>query len=370
MTIFPVIMAGGPGSRLWPESRRAQPKPFLPLLSDSRTLFRTTLDRLGDLAPNDARFVVAGKSFARFVFEQAPEIPKDRVLLEPIGRDTAACVAWAALEALRLDDDATLLVLPSDAFIEPDEPFRAAVRRAVDVLEANPDALVTFGVEPTFASTSFGYIERGEPTSDARAYRVVFFHEKPNKEACKDYVASGRFYWNMGVFVWKARLYLDLLQKFEPEFVSTLQTMRERIDATRSTGKRPDDDPEFTDAFSNAKKISVDYAVLQRAEKRFVVPTSDFRWSDLGSFRALEETEQTYPPSENVAVNATLIAEKSRGNYVRVKKGVDKLVALVDVNDLLVVETDDVLLISKKGNDQALKEVVERLKDGGTDRFL
>ncbi|MBP5620814.1 MAG: mannose-1-phosphate guanylyltransferase [Thermoguttaceae bacterium] len=369
MTIFPVIMAGGPGSRLWPESRRAFPKPFLSLLNDSRSLFRATLDRLVGFAPNDSIFVAAGKSFARHVFEQAPEIPKERVLLEPIGRDTAACVAWAALEALRLDEDATLLVLPSDAYIEPDEPFCATIRRGVDVHEANPDALVTFGVEPTFASTSHGYIERGEPTSDARAYRAVHFHEKPEKKVVEDYVASGRFFWNMGIFVWKARLYLDLLQRYEPQFVPTLRTMSDRIEATRGVGKRPDDDPEFVDAFSHAKKISVDYAVLQRAKKIFVVPATGFQWKDLGSFSALEELNRRVSTGENVVFNAASIEENSRGNYVRATS-VDKLVALIDVEDLLVVETDDVLLISKKGNDQALKDVVERLKNEGLDRFL
>ncbi len=370
MAIFPVIMAGGPGSRLWPESRRACPKPFLPLLNDSRSLFRATLDRLGDLAPNDSRFVVAGKAFAPLVFEQAPEIPRERVLLEPIGRDTAPCVAWAALEALRLDENATLLALPADAFIEPDEAFRATARRAVDVLEANPDALVTLGVEPTFASTSYGYIERGKPTSDGRGYRVVHFQEKPKKKAVDDYLASGRFFWNMGIFVWKARLYLDLLQRFEPGFVSTLKTMSERIDASRGVGKRPDDDLEFVKAFSHAKKISVDYAVLERAENIIVVPTSDFRWRDLGSFSALEELNRSVASGENVVVNAASIEENAHGNYVRVKRGGDKLVALIDVKDLLVVETDDVLLIAKKGNDKALKDFVERLKNEGLDRFL
>ena len=232
MTIFPIIMAGGPGARLWPESRAACPKPFLPLLSDSRSFIRATLDRLGDLAPPDARFVVVGKPYAKLVAEQAPELPKERVLLEPVGRDTAPCVAWAALEALRVDEDAALLVLPSDHLIKPDEPFRATIRSAVELLAEEPDALITLGVEPTFPSTVYGYIERGEPLPGERGYRVARFCEKPDAVKAAEFVAtpfSGTRAYSSG-----RRVFLDLLQRFEPEFIPTLQIMRERIDAAAS----------------------------------------------------------------------------------------------------------------------------------------
>lgn len=369
MTIFPIIMAGGPGARLWPESRAACPKPFLPLLSDSRSFIRATLDRLGDLAPPDARFVVVGKPYAKLVAEQAPELPKERVLLEPVGRDTAPCVAWAALEALRVDEDAALLVLPSDHLIKPDEPFRATIRSAVELLAEEPDALITLGVEPTFPSTVYGYIERGEPLPGERGYRVARFCEKPDAVKAAEFVATGRFFWNAGIFVWKARVFLDLLQRFEPEFIPTLQTMRERIDAARVQGKRSDDDPEFVSAFSNAKKISLDYAVLERAEKVFVLPASAFYWNDLGSYQALEELDRGESTLPNVVPNAASITENARGNYVRTRRP-GKLVVLVDVDDLLVVETDDVLLVSKKGSDQALKRIFNRLDDEGLAQFL
>ncbi len=369
MAIFPVVMAGGPGSRLWPESRRARPKPFLPLLSGARSLFRATLDRIGDLAPVESRFVVAGKSFADLVFAQAPEIPRERVLLEPQGRDTAPCVAWAALEALRLDEDATLLVLPSDGFIEPDAEFRASVRRAASLLTDDPDALVALGVEPTFPSTSYGYIERGELLSDGVARRVARFCEKPTPEKATEFFASRRFFWNAGVFVWKASVYLDLLRRFEPDFIPALRTMRDRIEASRGESRRPDDDPEFIAAFSNAKKISVDYAVLERAEKVFVVPATGLYWNDLGSFGALEDLDRRRFGSANVVVGAASVAENARGNYVRARSS-DKIVALVGVDDLVIVETDDALLVSKKGSDAALKAVVKRLESEGLDRFL
>lgn len=370
--LFPTIMAGGSGTRLWPESRKNRPKQFLPLLNDGRSLLRAALDRIAGLAPTASTFIVSGKNFDALTREAAPELPRERILLEPIGRDTAPCVAWAALEAARLDPDAVMVVMPSDHLIEPDEAFRNTILRAVEIVEREPDALVTLGVEPTYPATGYGYIERAEELPDMRgAYRVKKFHEKPSAEKAREYVDAKSYFWNAGIFVWKARTFLDLLREFEPELGATIETLAARIEATRASGARPEDDQEFVDAFSKAKRISVDYAVLERAPKVCVVAANEFRWNDLGSFKSLEELESPVDPKGNSVVGGELVARNASGNYARISgSNAKKLVVLDGVDDLLVVDTGDVLLVAKKGSDRALKELVNKLKDEGFEDIL
>lgn len=371
--IFPTIMAGGPGTRLWPESRRPRPKPYLPLLSGGRSLLRATLDRIQGLAPIESVFVVSGKEYGALTREAAPELLPERVLLEPQGRDTAPCAAWAALEAKRLDSEAIMLMLPSDHLIAPDANFRETILRAASVVEEDPGVLVTLGVEPTYPATGYGYIERSEALPGAfGGYRVAAFHEKPCEEAAKEYLATGAFFWNAGIFVWKAKTFLDLLRKYEPEFNAPLDAMSARIDAARANGARPEDDPEFVDAFCHTKKISVDYAVLERAEKVCVIPANTFSWNDLGSFAALEELDVKDAAGGNVVVGGIEASENASRNYARIVKGSgkEKLVVFVGVDDLLVVDTGDALVVAKKGSDAEIKKVVQRLSERGLEEYL
>lgn len=375
-SLFPVIMAGGPGTRLWPESRRACPKPFLPLLPGGRSLLRATLERIAPLAAPESTFVVSGKYFSELTRLSVPELPSERVLLEPSARDTAPCVAWAALEAIRLDPEAILLVLASDHLIEPDVEFQTSIRRAVALVESEPSAIATLGIEPTFPATGYGYIERGESLSaELDVYRVARFREKPDFETASKFISDGRFFWNAGIFVWKAKTYLNALKRFEPDFNKTLDVLADRIDDARRNGGRPEEDPIFIDAFNCAKKISVDYAVLERYENVCVLPARDFSWNDLGSFDALEVLDRAgnIDPEANIVVGAECVAENARGNYARLRKAdgaKKKMLVLADVDDLLVVETEDAIVITKKSSSQVLKNVVKRLMDEGRDEFL
>ncbi|MBQ9800872.1 MAG: NTP transferase domain-containing protein [Thermoguttaceae bacterium] len=381
-----VVMAGGSGTRLWPESRRDRPKPFLPLLPDGRSTIAATFARLDGLVPPERRFVVAGRSFAPLVADALPELEPRRTLLEPCGRDTAPCVAWAALEALQVDENATLIVLPSDHLVRPDATFRAALAQAVRLVEENETRLVTLGVVPTEPSSAYGYIEIAEALSADRsdAYVVRRFREKPDVETARRFLESGRFFWNAGIFVWKARRILELIAQFEPELGATFARIAPLVADAASNGRSTADNPTFVREFSNAKRISIDYAVLERAPN-VVVLRAPFDWDDLGSFAALERSfaasktsgSQTLNEVDgNVATGAELIAENARGSFVRVLSSPDapskrrKLVALVDVDDLLVVETDDALLVAKKGNDAALRRLVDRLKSDGRDAYL
>ncbi|MBQ9126728.1 MAG: NTP transferase domain-containing protein [Thermoguttaceae bacterium] len=381
-----VVMAGGSGTRLWPESRRDRPKPFLPLLPDGRSTIAATFARLDGLVPPERRFVVAGRSFASLVADALPELEPRRTLLEPCGRDTAPCVACAALEALQVDENATLIVLPSDHLVAPDATFRATLAQAVRLVEEDETRLVTLGVVPTEPSSAYGYIEIDEALSAELpdAYVVRRFREKPDVETARQFLASGRFFWNAGIFVWKARRILELIAQFEPELGATFARIAPRVADAAANDAATADDPAFVREFSNAKRISIDYAVLERAPN-VVVLRAPFAWDDLGSFAALERTLVAAKTSEsqalndadgNVATGADLVVENARGSFVRVLSSPDapsqrrKLVALVDVDDLLVVETDDALLVAKKGNDAALRRLVERLKSDGRDAYL
>lgn len=374
MNVFPVIMAGGSGKRLWPESRGARPKQFLSLLSDDpRSLLRATLERMKNVAPVSSCFLVSSRAYAPLIAKETPELPPERVLLEPMPRNTAPCVAWAALEALRLDPDAVLIVLPSDHLIEPADAFQETLRRAVATVENDPTALAALGIRPTYPASIYGYVERTELANDYGLFRALRFHEKPDVEKAKTYVESGSYFWNAGIFVWKARTFVELLQRFEPEFVGTIAKMSARIDAARQNGTRPDDDPEFVDAFCAAKSISIDYAVMERADNVWIAPVDEFQWNDLGSFDALEEEERKRAAASfhaNLISGGELLAENASGNYVRVRsedradakenaESKRKLVVLVDVDDLLVVETDDALVIKRKSGPTPLDSVVK-----------
>ena len=379
-------MAGGSGTRLWPESRRDRPKPFLPLLPDGRSTIAATFARLDGLVPPERRFVVAGRSFASLVADALPELEPRRTLLEPCGRDTAPCVAWAALEALQVDENATLIVLPSDHLVRPDAAFRATLAQAVRLVEEDETRLVTLGVAPTEPSSAYGYIEIDDALNADKddAYVVRRFREKPDAETARQFLESGRYFWNAGVFVWKARRILELIAQFEPELGATFARIAPLVANAAANGRSVADDPTFVREFSNAKRISIDYAVLERASN-VVVLRAPFDWDDLGSFAALERTVAASETSVsqlfnadvgNVATGADLVVENARGSFVRVLTTAEtpsrrpKLVALVDVDDLLVVETDDALLVAKKGNDAALRRLVERLKADGRDVYL
>ena len=371
--LFAVVMAGGSGTRLWPESRNSRPKPFLTLSTDGRTLFEATLDRLDGIVSSDARFVVVGRRFAKLVAESKPRVPINPalVLLEPKGRDTALCVAWAAFEALQIDPDPTLIATPSDSWINSDDSFRESLAKAVRLVADDPERLVTIGIRPTSRSTEYGYIRFGAEILDEQgAYEVLKFGEKPDEDKVEEFLKTGCAFWNAGVGIWKARRYLELLRDLHPAIATTLDQIERIVAKNAASGTRTEDDPEFVDAFTSVadkNAISFDYAVLQKAPKVCVVSGDAFEWSDVGSFSALARLGIPSPsPVETVVHNAT-------GNYVRVASGANagvKVVALAGVDDLVVVVAGDALLIAKKGDDAAIRKVVEGLREQNLDAFL
>ena len=345
----PVLLSGGSGTRLWPLSREAYPKQFLPLAGDD-TMLQATWRRVAALA-SAAPIVVAGEDHRFLVAEQLRQIgaPTPAILLEPVGRNTAPAIAAAAMQAMRDGQDPLLLVLPSDHVVRDDAAFRTAVSAAMPAADAG--ALVTFGIVPHAPETGFGYIEANAHKDDRGdgVHRVRRFVEKPDVATAQTYVDAGGYYWNSGMFLFRASRYLEELQRFRPDIVAGV---RAAFDAAQRDG-------DFIrlekDAFVACPSDSIDYAVMEKTDMASVLPV-DIGWNDVGSWSALWEVSSQ--DADGNAYHGDVIAIDSRNSYAYSRR----LVALVGVDDLVVVETDDAILVARKDKVQHVKEVVARLK--------
>ena len=340
----PVLLSGGSGTRLWPLSREAYPKQFLPLAGDD-TMVQATwrrVEALADLAP----IVVANEEHRFLVAEQLRQVgaPVPAILLEPVGRNTAPAIAAAALQAMAGGADPLLLVLPSDHVVRDVAGFQRAVREASSAAEAG--ALVTFGVVPDAPETGFGYIQ-AEAGDGLR--QVLRFVEKPDAATARSYLDAGGYYWNSGMFLFRASRYLEELARFRPDIV----------DAVRAAHATARHDGDFVrldkDAFSACPSDSIDYAVMEKTADAMVLPV-DIGWNDVGSWSALWDVAER--DADGNAHHGDVIAVDSRNSYAYAQR----LVALVGLDDIVVVETDDAVLVARKDKVQEVKQVVARLK--------
>ncbi|MGV8944396.1 mannose-1-phosphate guanylyltransferase/mannose-6-phosphate isomerase [Thermomonas sp.] len=345
----PVLLSGGSGTRLWPLSREAYPKQFLALAGDD-TMLQATWRRVAALA-DVAPIVVAGEDHRFLVAEQLRQIgaPTPAILLEPMGRNTAPAIAAAAMQAMRDGDDPLLLVLPSDHVVRDEAAFRAAVSQAMPAARAG--ALITFGIVPDAPETGFGYIEADQDSADhgEGVHRVLRFVEKPDAATAQDYVDAGGYYWNSGMFLFLASRYLEELQRFRPDIVTGVRTA---FDAAQRDGDFIRLDKE---AFAACPPDSIDYAVMEKTDRASVLPV-DIGWNDVGSWSALWDVSAQ--DADGNAHHGDVIAIDSRNSYAYSRR----LVALVGVDDLVVVETDDAILVARKDKVQQVKDVVTRLK--------
>jgi mannose-1-phosphate guanylyltransferase/mannose-6-phosphate isomerase len=354
----PVLLSGGSGTRLWPLSREAYPKQFLPLFGDD-TMLQATWRRVAPLTAR-APLVVANEEHRFLVAEQLrlTGAPAPRIVLEPVGRNTAPAIAAAALVASADGDDPLLLVLPSDHVVRDVEAFRAAVRAAAPAAEAG--ALVTFGIVPTAPETGFGYIQSDSRESDSGqavpgdgVRRVARFVEKPDAATAQRYLDDGGYYWNSGMFLFRASRYLQELGAHRPDILAAARAASAHLehDALR--------DSEFLrlerEAFAACPSESIDYAVMEKTDAAMVLPV-DIGWNDVGSWSALWEVSKQ--DGDGNAYHGDVLAIDSRNSYAYARR----LVALVGVDDLVVVETDDAVLVAAKDRVQDVKQVVARLK--------
>ena len=344
MKLQPVLLSGGSGTRLWPLSREAYPKQFLPLVGE-HTMLQDTWRRVAPLA-GAAPIVVANEEHRFLAAEQLRLVGVEHagLILEPVGRNTAPAIAAAALQAMAGGDDPLLLVLPSDHVVRDPEGFRAAVAAAVPAAEAG--ALVTFGIVPSAPETGFGYIQAADGDGVRQAQRFV---EKPDAATARGYLEAGGYFWNSGMFLFRASRYLAELERFRPDIVA----------AVRAAFAAATHDGDFIrldrEAFSACPSDSIDYAVMEKTADARVLPV-DIGWNDVGSWSALWEVSEQ--DGEGNARHGDVIAVDSRNSYAYARR----LVALVGVEDLVVVETDDAVLVASKDHVQQVKDVVARLK--------
>jgi mannose-1-phosphate guanylyltransferase/mannose-6-phosphate isomerase len=340
----PVLLSGGSGTRLWPLSREMYPKQFLPLVGDD-TMLQATWKRVAPLASLPP-IVVANETHRFLAAEQLRvlDVSNPAILLEPVGRNTAPAIAAAALQAMAAGGDPLLLVLPSDHVIADAEAFRAAVALAAEAAEQG--ALVTFGIVPTGAETGFGYIHAA-PGDGVR--KVLRFVEKPDATTAQAYLDAGGYYWNSGMFLFRASRYLQELERLRPDILA----------ATRAAFAIATRDGDFTrldkDAFAACPSESIDYAVMEQTDAAMVLPV-DIGWNDVGSWSALWDVAAR--DADGNAWRGDVIAVDTRNSYAHARR----LVALVGVDDLIVVETDDAVLVAHKDHVQQVKDVVARLK--------
>ncbi len=347
--LVPVIMAGGRGQRFWPLSTVDRPKQFLDLERSGRTLLQATFDRLLPLAGSAERvFVATGQRYVALVREQLPELPVDNVIVEPTGRDSAPAVGLASLTIHERTGGATLGFFASDHRIEDERAFHAAVRAAMQLAEGH-DGLVTLGITPTRAATAYGYIERGERVGPG--FRVRRFVEKPNAAKAAAYLADGSFVWNGGIFIWRSDVILAELDALAPQIMAPLRS------AVR--------DGTLDAVFADLPATSIDYAVMERTERAFVVPV-DCGWDDIGDWVALERLLQGTKGGDgpNTVVGRHVAFEAS-GNIVYTE-GDDDVIVTVGVHDLIVVKRGNTVLLVAKDKVDDVKVVLgdERLAPG------
>lgn len=356
--MIPVILSGGSGSRLWPRSRKAYPKQFLPLVDPEYTLIQQTLMRLSGLGHHPP-IVVSNEDHRFMVAEQLHQIGADpeSILLEPCGRNTAPAICLAALQTIRRHEDQLLLVLPADHVIREHKMLHDAISRAVKGAENGK--LITFGIVPTRAETGYGYIHRGEPLANFEdTFKVVEFVEKPDRETAQRYVSSGEYFWNSGMFLFKASRYLEEIKRFCPEMLKQCELA---LDKARQ-------DRDFTwldvEAFADCPEDSIDYAVMENTSDAAVVPL-DAGWSDIGSWQSLWETKAK--DDHNNVCEGEIISIDTDNCLLQ---GDKRLIATVGVSDLVVVDSDDALLVAHKDRTQDVKQIVKQLEAGDCGRHL
>lgn len=351
--VYAVIMAGGSGTRFWPQSTKALPKQFLNLFGKG-TMIQNTAERIKDVIPQERIMVVTNESYVSIVKEQLPKVPVENIVGEPVAKNTAPCVAIAAELLYKKDPEAIMVVLPADHHITNPEKFNKILTSAVEKAESG-NHLVTIGINPSRPETGFGYIHadntRQEKFAENTVYPVKAFTEKPDEITAQRFVDSGDYFWNSGMFIWKASTVLNEIEQHLPEMFSEVkQASPELYESTH--------DAAIKDFYFACESISIDYGIMEKAGSVFVVP-GEFGWNDVGSWTAVYELAEKNGQENAVqSLNATFA--NSEGNLVLSNS--EKMISLVGVENIAVVETENAILICDLTKAQGVKEIVEQLK--------
>lgn len=343
-----LIMAGGRGERFWPKSRKRMPKQFLSLADDGKTMIQHTVERILPMVDVEDIYIVTNRDYKMLVQEQLPDIPQENILCEPVGRNTAPCIGLGAVHIARKYEDAVMFVLPSDHLIKYNTIFQKTLADAADVAEQGEN-LVTLGITPDYPETGYGYIKFNPEETLGRAFAVDRFVEKPDLETAKGYLATEQYLWNSGMFIWKVSTILKNLEKYLPETYAGLQKIQQAIGTE-------DERSVLEHEFEAFRSESIDYGIMEKAQNIYILSGS-FGWDDVGSWLAVERIRQSNEFGNIITGNAITVDTKNT-----IVQGDKKLIATVGIENLIIVDTEDALLICEKDSAGNIKKVLENLK--------
>lgn len=368
-----LIMAGGSGTRFWPLSTNDKPKQFLDLVSE-KTMIKETVDRIKEIIPSEKIFISTNIKYFDIIKKELPEIADRNIIFEPMSRDTAACIGYAACIIRKIYKNSIMAVLPSDHLIKKEKEFLESLKFAF--CEAEKNKIITLGVKPTYAETGYGYIEyidrkkskddkknnckNIEPKEEFRSYKVKKFREKPNKELAEKYIEQGNYLWNSGMFVWKTEFILNEIKKYMEThkiILENIERMLETVDLNYVYGEKLSDF--VKDEFEKFEKISIDFGVMEHTKSVSVIPV-DIDWNDVGNFKSLEDI---FPKDKDSNVVRASHFEQidSEGNIV-INKEDDKIIATIGLENIVIVNTKDALLVCHKDKSQEVKKILNKIE--------
>lgn len=355
---YVAIMAGGVGSRFWPESRQNVPKQFLDILGTGYSLIQSTFQRVKKICPPSQIFVITHESYADLCAEHLPEIPVENIICEPSRKNTAPAAAYITYKIQARDPDARILICPSDHLILNEDLFVETVQRGLEYVGAE-EAILTLGIRPTRPDTGYGYIQYEAENNGQGIHKVITFTEKPNLELARTFLKSGDFLWNSGMFLWHVKTFVKALHTYLPE----LADLFEKADHIFNT---PKEKKVVANIYSQCTNISIDYGIMEKITNAHIIP-SLFGWSDLGTWEsAYEHSEKDYEGNAVLAKQAVLI--DASNNFIKLPK--NKLAVIQGLDNLIVVDTGEILLICERRNEQEIKEYVAEVKRNFGEQFL
>ncbi|WP_276979216.1 mannose-1-phosphate guanylyltransferase [Flavobacterium filum] len=347
---YAILMAGGVGSRFWPVSTTEFPKQFHDMLGSGETLIQKTFSRLSKLIPTENILILTNEKYNDLVLTQLPMVKPEQVLLEPAMRNTAPCILYASLKIKKMNPDAVMVVAPSDHWIEDETAFVSNLQQCFEYCQLN-NALMTLGIQPTFPNTGFGYIEFDKSDSNP-IKKVNQFREKPDYATAKSFLESGNFLWNGGIFIWSVQSITEAFATFQPHMN---QLFLEGLETYNTSNEKQF----IIKNYANAENISIDYAILEKAQNVFVLPAT-FDWNDLGTWGSLHE-KLDKDEQNNAVVNAKVLLENASNNIIRTEG--KKVVVIDGLNDYIIVDQGNTLLIYPKNKEQDIKAIVQKIKN-------
>ena len=356
-----LIMAGGVGTRFWPLSRKDNPKQFLRLTDDDKTMLQCTVDRVKEMVDIDKVFIATNDRYVEKIAGQLPELPRENIIVEPCKRNTAPCIGLASIYINQKYPDSTMVVLPSDHVIKNNNNFINILESASSFAQKGEN-IITLGIKPNRPETGYGYIHLGDKVHKENGneiFKVKEFTEKPDLEKANEFLKRGDYYWNSGMFVWKTETILNKIKEHLPDIYSSLEKIAEAIGADN-------EEQVIEEEFTCMTGISIDYGVLEKEKEIFVIP-ADFGWNDVGSWTALGEINKKDEKDNVINVNSDHIGINTNDSIIYSE---DKLVTSIGVDNLIIVNTEDAVLVCNKDNAQDVKKLRKLLKDKGLDKYL